>query len=936
MTKSMVNGLVSKQISGLDAQGERVRDGGMTLLGDAGALLDVYAIEVPGPGDHNAMARANWRLSIEREVRRLDKERGVAFMVTKGNMVKVAVGREDAGQKMEWMGPWKERGLRIEPKKKVTKRIDRLLRPHRAQCELDAGAVSMEVIIDPAQEKLLDGILHLDFGLVEACVKEMRPLLRTTKDASYLKKLAAVTKEYQDENAARLLVGSWLSSVNSKEVERFEKRRDEVLESKTFSVDIISPTHGAIKAAALVSHGLKKRTGHDLVVHKANVKSTLMGCRTWLIGITPYGGKDSARMNVQFATALPQFFTPGRMQTWVSDHLEDVTHAVVSGDRAGELAGYANSYMEEIELHEQDEGLNASLFSFYSVGEWFAHGLTQKDSVAYSQKLLATELQGLRWITYRDADEKIVKNFSINPKIPCSVYRQVLPLSVLRTAGYPIILRGERPMVWHEQSGCMVVSDSDYVEMLAAHGGADGDDKFVCVKVILSAGVTVAGVEMHKNETCWLVLRSPMGVGEWSLFRMSKEDEALGRSYMVAEKADDGETVIGWVKKDVIGTAFDPTGVVARTSEKPPVITEKNEAKLPTWTEYTLDVAIEEAIAAVGGEQAGFPVNVLGACAYATAGKHQMKEMPASMEGIIDAHTQGGVTDLVLKIQEWANTTVRNLHQWMADTGVMADKALWEKYNFKSKKGEPKLAEVQKGEGRFTKLLAHIDTKEGWAVGLVQKWAEKQVMATDGVFALLRQHVGECRLSLARYALQVLRRSVPKFEEVKDANGATLYQKLVESVVCFDPLAMHLAILVDRVKDGNKLTDALLWRSTKALRALMEALLAIKDGSYCLPANLARLEDAGQALFTAPHYGVKVIDITDVSYTGKSTASQMVAQTALRYLVDAVVCTKKGVAHAMVYLKDHPGRNWTIDLDTNRKMVEVVVQLQQDLVRQQG
>lgn len=453
----------------------------------------------------------------------------------------------------------------------------------------------------------------------------------------------------------------------------------DLLNTKAFNARIIGPD-GFLKGNCFVSDKLPEDV--DVLTWHGNLKSEIVYEDGWFFQAEPQNAKSRVHTDDQTMVNMPQLFTKSEMEYWLSEEYEKMFQEALNGKL---LSNWKNIYQRTWKDKVDPEDEEAQARMQYVGYRWVAMGMKVTESPWMFETLATSHAKPLK--------TKI--------PIPCAVYEQIISESMARMAGFDIEVE-EGTIQRLNELQVHVVNDQDWIEMYASHGGCDQDDFFKLFYREFEGG----DLDGQKSV---IVVRSPNGIGEYSIF---KYVEGAWHPHWLTST---GEKVTfpkvsgrGWVQRLSEALAEGVVSYVGLPSQvNPPP---KRTSEVYTREDVMHDVRTSMATGSVGRF---VNASMLHSSVFGTHREQQL----CSLEDAIDGFIQTAIAHDRECIDEDATTMVREVIL----SGLPVDRALWDSRRFDGylKKGEW----VEKYEGVITQLndlckkyyLAYAKRVHDWA-----------------------------------------------------------------------------------------------------------------------------------------------------------------------------------------------------------------------------
>lgn len=541
------------------------------------------------------------------------------------------------------------------------------------------------------------------------------------------------------------------------------KMVDNLLNQRVFNVRIIYEG-GFIKGNAVVRYDLPE--GVDVITAPQNIKNEIVYHNGFQFLAEPQSSHERVITDDQTVINLPKLFRKADMEMWLEEEYKKMFDAATNSQL---LSNWREIYKREFRnIHKSEDEEANSRMSFVAF-DWVASGMKLTDSPWLFETVSISHAKPLR----------PTKNRSGRIPIPCSVYEQVIPESLARMAGFDIEVETET-IQRIDELGVHVVNDIDWLEMYASHGGHDEDDYFKCFYREMEGG-------FHDGEKVVIVVRSPNGYGEYSIFRYVE-----GQWAPKWHKADGTEVTFpkvngrNWPKRLSSAVSYGDVTYGKFPSELRP----KNR---PNGL-YTADNVINDMRIAMSGGNVGGYVNAV--MAHSLVLHRHRKHQLCSLEKAIDKCINPDDIDDVRAIDQEAADIVREI----IDSKKPIDIEFWNRRGFSrylTKEDEVtfhegKISQVNKLSTQF-----FVDYSKK-----VREWAQQNAMPEDHVLQL-----GQRMYFRALPILKSFRKNIWKVNssETTSVHGSIVRQSW-ESI--YDTI-VHAIESHDRVEDKHDFVLAL-------------------------------------------------------------------------------------------------------------------------------
>jgi hypothetical protein len=427
------------------------------------------------------------------------------------------------------------------------------------------------------------------------------------------------------------------------------------------------------------------------------------------------------------------------------------------------LTNWKSVFMRNFSRENQDiEDVEAHSRISYVGYRWVSMGLSVTDSPWLFETLAVSHAKPLQ--------KRI--------PIPCSVYEQVIPESLARMAGYDIQVE-EGTIRRINSIGVHIVSDFDWLEMYESHGGHDEDDFFKLFYRTMESGP-------HDGEKVVIVVRSPNGYGEYSIFSYV-EDEW----YPTWEKANGEEVSFpvvngrNWPVRLSTAIRNEHVSYSGLPSENSPV------KSRPSTSVYTVADVMSDIDTAMNGGNVGRYVNATMLHSMVVA-QHRSVQL-CSLESAIDGCTQTSDPNDRIAIDTEAGVMVEEV----LATGKPIDRDFWYS-RFRSLAA--KHPEVETYEGKITQLNTLCTEYYRAYTHRISKYAQENVRPSDIVHKLGQRLYFHALPLLRQFRMDIFNANaadtVQASTGIKRSEWEYLYTAISEYVESFErPQDQHDFIL---------------------------------------------------------------------------------------------------------------------------------------------
>jgi len=555
-----------------------------------------------------------------------------------------------------------------------------------------------------------------------------------------------------------------------------QKAINDLLHCKVVNCRIIGPDT-FLKGNALVSKHIPE--GIDVISWSGNLKNEILYENGWLFQAEPQNAKSRVHTDDQTMINLPQLFTKSEMEYWLTEEYKKMFQEATEGKL---LSNWKNIYQRTWRDKSDSEDEEAQARMQYVGYRWVAMGMKVTESPWMFETLATSHAKPMR--------TKI--------PIPCAVYEQIISESLARMAGYDIEVE-EGTIQRLQALEVHVVNDIDWIEMYESHGGHDADDFFKLFYRQFQGG------DMD-GEKVVVVVRSPNGIGEYSIF---KYVEGHWNPHWLTSTGEKITFPIvsgrGWPQR-LSEALFQQTvayvGLPSQINPPPKRVGES----------YTREDVLTDIRTSMTTGSVGKFVNA--SMLYSSVFyKHRPLQL-CSLEDAIDGFIQTAIAQDRDAIQEDAITMVNEVIK----SGLPVDRALWDSRRFDGylKKGQW----VEKHEGVITQLNDLCKTHYNAYAKRVQEWAQENARPSEFV------HQIGYRMSF--HALPILRKFRMDIYNVNSQMTAdqggyvdrsgwdNLYQNIVNKIELYEQesdrhdlvLGLYSASLKHATSSG-KITDQL-------------------------------------------------------------------------------------------------------------------------------
>lgn len=571
------------------------------------------------------------------------------------------------GNNTEWMNIFNDMGFKVKGGGKTAKRLKAFHRPTLINAHFEIGDITI-MYVDSSDfsryefgdefteeeiDRLLDGGFAISPRLIQAGIDNLPAYeAGSTNDPN----------EYYYNPRMRQSLISDLKSV------------------KVVNARIIGPDT-FLKGNAIVSNRLPE--GVDVIAWHGNLKPEIVYENGWFFQAEPQNAKSRVHTDDQTMVNLPQLFTKSEMEYWLSEEYEKMFQEALSGKL---LSNWKNIYQRTWKDKVDSEDEEAQARMQYVGYRWVAMGMKVTESPWLFETLATSHAKPLR--------TKI--------PVPCAVYEQIISESLARMAGFDIeveqgTIRRLKELEVH------VVNDQDWIEMYESHGGNDADDFFKLFYREMEGGP-------YDGCKVVVVVRSPNGIGEYSIFKYVEGDWHPHWITSTGDKVTFPKVSgRGWPQRlsDAIREG-DVQYIGLPSQINPPP---KRTSEVYTREDVFADIRTSMTTGSVGRF-------VNAAMLHSSVFAQHRPNQLCSLEDAIDGFIQTAIALDREAIDEDATRMVREV----ITSGLPVDRALWDSRRFDGylKKGEW----VEKYEGVITQLNDLCKKYYQAYAKRVQEWAQ--------------------------------------------------------------------------------------------------------------------------------------------------------------------------------------------------------------------
>lgn len=531
----------------------------------------------------------------------------------------------------------------------------------------------------------------------------------------------------------------------------------DLLNQKIYNARIIYKD-GFIKGNCVVRDDLPE--GIDIITARQNIKNEIIFKNGFQFLAEPQSSHERVITDDQTVINLPKLFRKADMQMWLDEEYKKMFESATNSQL---LNNWKELYKREFRNIHSSEDEEANSRMSYVGYRWVASGMKITHSPWLFETLATSH----------------AKPFRSRIPIPCSVYEQVIPESLARMAGYDIEVEEETIQRINEL-GVHVVNDLDWLEMYDSHGGHDEDDYFKLFYREMEGG-------QYDEEKVVIVVRSPNGYGEYSIFRYVE-----GQWSPKWHKADGTQVTFpkvngrNWPKR--LSEVVFAGGV--RYGKFP----SEMRAKPKRSGTYTPDDVIHDMRVAMSGGNVGGYVNAVMAHSLVLHA-HRPYQL-CSLEKAIDKCINPDDIDDVRSIDEEAASIVREI----INSGKPIDLDFWERRGFSRYLTEGDHIEFH--EGKITQLNKLCAEYYSRYCAKIRRWSQENARPDDIVHQLGERLYFSALPIIKKFRSNIYR--VNSFEA--SATGGTIVRDSWESLykMIVDAIEWH-----ERIEDRHDFVLAL-------------------------------------------------------------------------------------------------------------------------------
>jgi len=464
----------------------------------------------------------------------------------------------------------------------------------------------------------------------------------------------------------------------------------DLLDSSVFNARIIF-ADGFIKGNAFVAD---LPDGIDVITSRTNIKKEIRYTEGFRFLAEPQGPKSRVITDDQTVLNFPKLFRKSDMTMWLTEEYKKMYADATSGNLLTNWKYiYQRTWRDKDDLNDNEARARMAYVGY----RWTAAGFKITESPWLFETVAISHAKPLL--------ERI--------PIPCSVYEQIVPESLVRMAGYDVEVE-EGTIIRINELGVHVVNDVDWLEMYESHGGHDQDDFFKLFYRDMEGGD-------NDGEKMVIAIRSPNGYGEYTMFRHVE-----------------GSWSPSWYKADGTQVKFPkvngrnwPKRLSEAIAAKQVVYSGLPSASKPKVNRsgpYTQDDVLRDiTIAMAGGNVGGF-VNACMAHSM-VIGKHRPVQL-CSLEDAIDKCINPDDAQDVIAIDSEANLMMREV----IESGKPIDEYIWYDRGFARFLKRDETVELY--EGKISQVINLCSTFYNEYVQQIRAWSQENARPVDIIHTL--------------------------------------------------------------------------------------------------------------------------------------------------------------------------------------------------------
>lgn len=582
----------------------------------------------------------------------------------------------------------------------------------------NAGDVAKRFRDPEVVERLLDGGFVISRRIIQAAVQNL-PVFEPDKSTD--------TQDYYFDSRVR------------------NNLVNDLLEAGVVNARIIFED-GFLKGNGFVSDHLPE--GIDIITSRTNVKKEIKYHKGFRFLAEPQGPKSRVITDDQTVINFPKLFRKSDMEMWLREEYKKMYSKATSGEL---LTNWKYIYQRMWRDNEDINDNEARARMAYVGYRWTAAGFSVTNSPWLFETVAISHAAPLK--------NRI--------PIPCAVYEQIVPESLIRMAGVDIEV-DEDTIVRCNEFGVHVVSDINWLEMYESHGGHDQDDFFKLFYRTMEGGE-------YDGEKVVIAVRSPNGYGEYSIFRYVE-----GEWNPAWHKADGTQVRfpevngVNWPKRlsdAILDKEVSYTGLPSAHISKP-----------KRSGEYTPDDVIRDiTIAMAGGNVGGF-VNACMAHSL-VIGKHRPVQL-CSLEDAIDKCINPDDADDVIAIDLEAREMIREVIK----SGKPVDEMFW--LNRGLRRFLKPTESVEFADGKITQIYELCKQYYTKYVADIRAWSQENAFPPEIVHEIGKRMYFRALPHLRNFRMGLFNANCSDQVASSGAIGRTswedMYQYIVEQIKTYE------------------------------------------------------------------------------------------------------------------------------------------------------
>ena len=519
----------------------------------------------------------------------------------------------------------------------------------------------------------------------------------------------------------------------------------DLLHASVFNARLIFED-GYLKGNCFVSDNLPE--GVDVITSCANIKAEITYHNGFQFQAEPQGPKTRVITDAQTVINFPKLFNPEQLEFWLREEYAKMYDDAINNRLLTNWKYiYKRMWRDKDDLNENEARARMAYVGY----RWTSAGFKLTESPWLFETISISHAKPL---------EKRIP-------VPCAVYEQIVPESLVRRAGYDITVE-EGEIVRFNPLGVHVVDDLDWLEMYESHGGHDQDDFFKLFYRTMDGGD-------YDGEKVVIAVRSPNGYGEYSVFRYvegswaPKWHTADGTeiTFPMVDGTDWPERLSNAIfRQHVAYSGLPSTKLVKQTRSGP----------------YLPDDVIRDIRIAMAGGNVGGYVN---ACMVhaSTLGQHRPLQL-CSLEDAIDKCINPDSTEDVVAIDKEAHLMMREV----VESGIPVDRILWNLRG--SKRFLKPHEELQFNEGLITTLYTLCSTYNTQYIAKIRDWSQQNARPPQVIHALGKRLYYWSLPKLREFRASVYDQNVSQETvttgSIARNNWEALYDKIVQSINAYE------------------------------------------------------------------------------------------------------------------------------------------------------